>query len=477
MVKDREQIVDQLQRPWSGRTVRNYIAGMLASFGQQGLTTALFSSFFTLVYSVYLGVGADKMAVVVSIGIIIDGISDIVMGFVADRFRTKWGKAKHWFIWMGIPAGLCTAVMWHAPANGTETAKIVYAFIIYNLFCTVITTIRIPAAGFGSLVTRNSKVRANLGFFVGGATTIATSLSGWLLTPMISRFGETLQAYRALAILCGSLAAVCLVATGVLLTEERTKEDWIVHDKEYEALHGKKSSVGSDFANLFKNKYWVYNTIISFCSSFAMGFAFGSMAYFMQFVLGDMTKMGILLTVMSIPNYIGCIVGLPLGNIMEARATMIISNILQTLACVLMWVAGAQHFTLVLIGMGIKAFCTGATMPASTVISANIVDYGEWKTGARQDTLTRSWQSVFQKISSAIVTAVLGLAIAGAGYKGGTEITQDAKDIIAFFFLGFSTFMCAVSAGLYFLMDLSEKKMEVYRKEIAERKASLKPEE
>ena len=177
---------------------------------------------------------------------------------------------------------------------------------------------------------------------------------------------------------------------------------------------------------------------------------------------------------MSIPNYIGCLAGLPLANLLDARKTMVISYILQTLACVLMWVAGAANFTLVLVGMGIKAFCSGATMPATTVIGANIVDYGEWKTGVRQDTLTRSWSSVFQKIASAIVASVLGFAIAGAGYTGGTEITQEAKNIIEFFFLGFSTFMCAISAFLYLLMDLSEEKMKVYRAEIAERKRNLK---
>ena len=474
MVQDRSKIVEELQKPWSGRTIRNYIAGMLSSLGQQGLTTALFSTFFTLVYSVYLGVSPDKIALVLSVGIIIDGISDLVMGFVADRFRTKWGKAKHWFIWMGIPAGLCTALMWMAPENGTEMQKLIYAFIIYNVFCTVITTIRIPAAGLGSLISSNSKVRGNLGFFVGGATTIATSLSGWLLNPMKARYGDTLQAYRSLAILCGILAAICLVATGLLLTEERTKEDFEQIDREYEAKHGKKGNMFTDFGNLLKNKYWIFNTLISFCSSFSMGFAFGSMAYFMQFVMGDMSKMGLLLTVMSIPNYIGCLAGLPLANLLDARKTMVISYILQTLACVLMWVAGAANFTLVLVGMGIKAFCSGATMPATTVIGANIVDYGEWKTGVRQDTLTRSWSSVFQKIASAIVASVLGFAIAGAGYTGGTEITQEAKNIIEFFFLGFSTFMCAISAFLYLLMDLSEEKMKVYRAEIAERKRNLK---
>lgn len=446
---------------------------MLSAFGQQGLSTALFSSFFTLVYSTYLGVNPVPLAVIVSIGVVIDGVSDIIMGVIADRFRTKYGKAKHWFIWMGIPVGVFTALMWMAPENGTEMVKLVWAFIIYNLFCTAATCIRIPAAGLGSLISSNPKVRGNLGFWVGGATTIATSLSGWILVPIINRYGETLYAYRFMSVLCGVLAAICLVVCGLLLTEERTKEDWLEVDKAYEALHGKKSSVWSDLKNLAQNKYWIYNTINNFFGSFSMGFAFGTMGYFIQFVVGDMSKMAVLLTVMSIPNYIGCIVGLPLANIMEARTTMVVSYLLQTVCCVIMWIGGAANFTLVLIGMGCKAFCSGATQPASMVMNANIVDYGEWKTGARQDTLTKSWTSVFSKIASAIVNAALGFILAGAGYAGGMEIGEAGKNAIVMMFLIIPTFLCGLSTVCWFLMDLSEKKMKVYRQEIAERKEKL----
>jgi GPH family glycoside/pentoside/hexuronide:cation symporter len=475
MTKEKSQVVAELQKPTSGLTIRNYIVGMLSAFGQQGLTTAMFSTYFTLVYTVYLGVDTRLMATIVSIGIIIDGVSDFVMGIVADRFRTKWGKAKHWFIWMSIPVGILTAAAWAAPESASQTTKVVFAFIVYNLFCTAITTIRIPTASLGSLISSNNKVRGNFGFFVGGATTIATSLAGWLYIPMQKLYGDTIQSYRGLALICGILAAITLMASGLLLTEERDKDDWEQLDAEYAKAHGgHKSSVFADLGHLVQNKYWIINTLISFCSSFAMGFAFGSMSYFMQFVIGDMGKMGLLLTVMSIPNYIGCIAGLPLANMVEARTTMIVSYILQTICCAVMWAAGAQHFTIVLIGMGVKAFCTGATQPAATVISANVVDYGEWCTGVRQDTLTRAWTTVFQKISSAIVTAVLGFALAAAGYTSGTDINDSAKNLIEFFFLGFSTFMCAISAVLYIFMDLSEKKMEQYRKEIAERRASLK---
>lgn len=467
-----EQIPDY-NRPWSARSIRNYAAGFLSPFGYQGLSTALFSSFFTLVYSVYLGVRPGVIATVMTIGIVVDAITDVIMGLIMDRFYTKWGKAKHWFLWMALPIGLTVALMWHAPQNSSETTKFIYALIMYNLFCTFCTAVRIPSAGIASIVTENSKVRANLGFFIGGATTIATSLAGWLLNPCIARYGETLQAYRMLAIICGVLGAITLFATGLLMVEQRTGDEWRELDAEFKAMNkGEKRSTKEDLKILIKNKYWVYNTIISFFSGFAMGFAFGTMGYFMQFVMKDMSKMGVLLTVMSVPNYLGCIAGLPIGNWLEARATMIISNIIQLAAVLLMWIGGPEHWNLILIGMCVKAFMTGATQPAAQNIGARIVDYGEWQSGVRQDGLTRSWQSVFQKISSAIVTALLGYTLAAAGYQGGAEMPQNAVNIISFFFLGFSAFMLVPTIILYFLMDLSEDKMKVYRAEIAERRAA-----
>ena len=469
--------IPDYNQPWSKRSIRNYAVGFLSPFGYQGLSTALFSSFFTMVYSVYLGVRPAVIATVMTVGIIVDAVTDVIMGLIMDRFYTKWGKAKHWFLWMALPIGITVAMMWNAPQNSSETAKFIYALIMYNLFCTFCTAVRIPSAGIASIVTENSKVRANLGFFIGGATTIATSLAGWLLTPCIAKWGvdgeATLMSYRMLALISGILGFITLFVSGLLLVEQRTGEEWHQLDEEFKAAHqGERRSTKEDLKILVKNKYWIYNTIISFFSGFAMGFAFGTMGYFMQFVMKDMSKMGILLTAMSIPNYLGCIAGLPIGNVLEARATMIISNIIQLIAVIIMWVAGPEHFNLIIVGMCIKAFMSGATAPAMQNIGARIVDYGEWQSGVRQDGLTRSWQSVFQKISSAVVTAALGYVLATAGYEGGAEMPEKAVNVIKFFFLGFSAFMLVPTILLYFLMDLSEDKMKVYRAEIAERRAA-----
>lgn len=462
------------QRPFSARSIKNYIAAITAAFGYQGLSYTLFSSFFTLVFSEFLGVNPAKIAVVMSIGIVVDGLSDLAMGVVVDRFRTKWGKAKHWFLITAVPLGISIALMWMVPEDASENVKLIWALVFYNLFCTFCTMVRIPSAGFGSLLTDNSKVRAYIGWAIGAATTVATSVVGWIQTPLFARFGETLYTYRLIAVIFGIASAVCCIITGVLMQEQRTGDDWAEIDRRYMEQFGKKKkeTVAEQFKHIFQNKYWLTYVIIGLFNALSMGFNFGCMAYFVQFCVADMSKMGILFTVLSVPNLIGCFAGLPISSFLEARKTMVISMVLQALCCIGMWASGAAHFTLLLVFLGGKAFLSGATAPAQQVLVARIVDYGEWKTGVRQEGLSNSGTAVLSKIANALATSILGFVMAAMGYTGGGNITPEAVNAISFCFLGAPCIFAVITAGLWFTFKLDEKTVAKMNEEIKARNAA-----
>lgn len=462
------------QRPFSARSIKNYIAAIFSAFGYQGLSYTLFSSYLTFVYSEFLGVSPAKIAVVMSIGIVVDGVSDLAMGVVVDRFRTKWGKAKHWFLMAGVPLGVTVALMWMVPEHASETMKLLYALVFYNLFCTFCTMIRIPSAGFASLLTDNDKVRGYIGWASGAAITIATSVVGWVIGPMTSRYGETLTTYRIISVIFGVATAVCCLGAGLLMQEQRTGDDWKKIDAEYMERYGKKKkeTIPEQFKHIFQNKYWLTFIVIMLFNSLSMGFNFGCLAYFMQFCVGDMGKMAVIMTVLSIPNFVGTFCGLPLASFLEARLTMLISMVLQAICCIAMWIAGAEHFTILLIGLGVKAFLSGATAPAQQVLQARIIDYGEWKNGVRQEGLASSGTAVLQKIANALATAILGFVLAAAGYSGSGNITPTAINAISVCFLGVPCVTCILSAILWFTFKLDNKTCKKMREEIEARNAA-----
>lgn len=154
MLKETQnQTLPDYQREFSLRNIKNYISIFLVPFGTQGLSALLFSTYLSQVYVDYLGVSAAVMGIVMSIGIIVDGVTDFLMGIVVDRVRTKWGKARHWFFISAVPVCVSMALMFMVPERATATAKVAFVFIMYNLFCTFLTTVRLPAASLVALVS------------------------------------------------------------------------------------------------------------------------------------------------------------------------------------------------------------------------------------------------------------------------------------------------------------------------------------
>jgi glycoside/pentoside/hexuronide:cation symporter, GPH family len=209
--KIQEKDLPDYQQQFSSRTMKNYVAQALVPFGTNSLSAMLFSSYLSFVYTQYLGVAANVIAVIISIGIIVDGVTDFLMGFIVDRYRTKWGKAKHWFFVSALLVGATMVLMFMIPESTSQMAKVVYVFVMYNLFCTALTTVRLPGGSLIALVSDSPKVHRNLAYIVEVASAFAGSTLGWIMAPMLSRYGDNLQTYRYITFICGAITVIALL--------------------------------------------------------------------------------------------------------------------------------------------------------------------------------------------------------------------------------------------------------------------------
>ena len=109
-------------KAFSATSIKNYIAAFFAQFGTQGMAYTLFSTYLSVVFTDYLGVNPAAIGMVLSVGVFIDMITDIIMGNVMDRVHTKWGKARHWFFWSALPVAICVGLMFMCPVSASDTA-------------------------------------------------------------------------------------------------------------------------------------------------------------------------------------------------------------------------------------------------------------------------------------------------------------------------------------------------------------------
>ena len=97
---------------------------------------------------------------------IFDGISDIIMGVVVDRTKSRFGKARSWILRMCIPFAISGVLLFSVPTSWTSTPKLVYVFITYNLVSTIIyTAINVPYSALNALMTQDPYERSVLSIF------------------------------------------------------------------------------------------------------------------------------------------------------------------------------------------------------------------------------------------------------------------------------------------------------------------------
>jgi GPH family glycoside/pentoside/hexuronide:cation symporter len=196
------------------------------------------------------------------------------------------------------------------------------------------------------------------------------------------------------------------------------------------------------------------------------------MAYYMQYVIGDMGKMGLFGTVLSIPMMVGACISVLLLRFVEPRKAALVLYGLEAVAAWCAFIFG-DYLVGVLIFLGIKCCCDGLIGPFDAVIMNRIIDYGEWKNGVRQDGLCNSGQAVMGKIGSAIATATLGFVLAKLGYAGAGEMPAQAVSAIGFLFLGVPAVASTLTFVIYCFMRLDAKSAKKYHDEIEERKAAF----
>lgn len=120
------------------------------------ISFAVITAVLTLFYTDYAGVSIATIGMVMLLSRFFDGASDIAMGFLTEKVKSRHGKARPWILWMSVPYLIAMIALFCVPSKSSETLKFIYIFVTYNLLTTVIfTAINLPYGALGALMTRN----------------------------------------------------------------------------------------------------------------------------------------------------------------------------------------------------------------------------------------------------------------------------------------------------------------------------------
>lgn len=364
-------------------------------------------SFLTLYYTDNVGISAAVIGTIMLLSRLVDGFSDLGMGVIIDRTHTRLGKARPWILWSAVPMGVGLVFLFSVPDSFSSGAKIAYAAISYTIMAAVIyTTSNLAYNTLLSLEAPDPKDRVTMSSMRFFCTMSVVLIINYNTMKLVNKFGWT-----GMAIIFGIIAIVLLLIT-FFFTKERNFVD--VQEKKEEK---EKVSVIHSFKILFKNKYFVLITLIFIINYTALGINNGIRIYFARDVLGNAALMGTLTLCFILPKMIGNLLYPQISKMLGKWKSLVIGYVLEMFGVGMMMVMPASLpgtiTGLVLLGIGGIPHTAGLF-----AMVADIVDYGEWKTGVRIDGLTYSATSFGMKVGSGFGAAVVGWGLAWGHYNG-----------------------------------------------------------
>ncbi|WP_174731276.1 MFS transporter [Mesobacillus harenae] len=373
----------------------------VGSFGIFAITT-LIGAFLTYYYTDIAGISAGVVGTLMLVARLFDGVTDIGMGTIVDRTRSKHGKARAWLLWMTVPLAVTMVLLFAVPDIGM-TGKIIYAYSTYILFILLYTAVSIPYKTLLGLMTQHQHSRSMSNIYAAIFIMVGNLLVMTLTQPLTAAMGWT-----PLAVLYGFVTITALAVT-FFFVKERVK----VTASMQENIPFKAS-----YRALLKNKYWFIVTGFSVTFYATIGLTQGSALYYAQYVFGNVNYYPLIGMAISLPMLVGLFF---LGPVVKKFGKR---NVVMWGACLFIIgqiVRMVEPTSLVLFLIGCTLGGLGA-MPALALIFAMIndtVEYGEWKTGLRTEGLVNSGASFGIKAGSGIGIGLIGWMLAYGGYVGG----------------------------------------------------------
>lgn len=371
--------------------------------------------FLMFYYTDIAGIAAGVIGTIMLVSRLIDGVTDIGMGMIVDKTKSKHGKARPWLIWLAIPFAVSAFLVFSVP-DVSSTVQVIYVIVTYNLLTTLYTGMNIPYGVLNSLITQDQYERSILNIFRMIFAIVASLIVSVATLPIVNMLGGGKVAWQIVFAGLGTIAAIFFVIT-FLTTKERVKP---ANEHEHKSV-----PIKIGLKALFTNKYWVIVLIFFILTNVGSGLNQGSTIYYTQYILGNSELVGLLSMASMIPLFLGMFFVSSLIKKFGKRNSMIIGQIIILIG-VLLILIDPSNLTIVLISGVIKSAGSVPVVGTQFALLADTIEYGEWKSGVRTEGLVYSAGSFGAKVGTGIGAAMIGWILTFGGYIGGSAVQPDS---------------------------------------------------
>jgi len=419
------------------------------------------ATFLMFFYTDVFGLSAAAAGSMLFVVKIINAFTDPIIGAVADRTQSRFGKFRPYLVWMALPLAGAGVLTYSTPALG-GTGKLVWAYTTYLLLMVCYTGINIPYNALSGVMSNNPQERTTINglrfIFAFGGSTVVTAMTP-LLVKALGGGSERLGWPLTMAL--WGVAASSLFAVTFFNTRER-----IVPPP------APQTPVRQDVKDLAHNGPWLVLFFLALIIMITITLRTATAAYYFKYYVGRPDLMAAFVPAYMAAAAAGASVTPLLTRFADKKRLLILlmsATAMLSIAFFFIppnrigWMFGLQIVT---------GLVLGPKSPLAFAMYADTADYNEWRTGRRATALTFAAATFSQKLGTALAAAVMGWLFTALGYVA--NVTQTARSITGILML--MSFLPAIfaflAAGVMVLYRLDNEKMVRIQAELAQRKAT-----
>jgi len=385
---------------------------------------------------------AGTMFLIVGLGA---AVFNPVMGVIADRTHTRWGRFRPWLLWTALPFGVIGVLTFTTP-NLSSGAKLLYAWVTYLLMRLIYTANNVPYASLTGVMTDDPNERTSIAsyrqLFANAAGFIVQSLA----IPMVVFLGRGSSA-RGYQLTMGIflVTSVIMFLIAFAVSKERIQPD----PKQI-------SSVGQDLSDLLKNGPWIALFLVTTLYFIALMIRGSLMLPYFKYCAGNQLIFswfnGFGLTALLI----GVACSTALTKRMGKRNLFFWSMVLTGVFCIALFFIPATATTPIIVLEVARQFAYGCSGPILWAMMGDVADFGEWKTGRRATGTVTAGVVFALWIGLALGGAIAGWLLSLYGYEPNaiqTEHSLMGIRLIASVYSG-AAFLAAAVCLLFYGIDM-----------------------
>ena len=377
------------------------------------LCYAMISTFLMIYFTDTVGLNPFFVGNLFLVARVWDAVNDPMMGFMVDNTRTRWGKFRPWILIGTLLNSAIMIFMFRDP--GLEGfAQYAYFSVIYILWGMTYTVMDIPYWSMLPSLSSTQKERESMSVI----PRIFAS-SAWLL---MGAFGIALRNYLGNGDEAKGYSSLSVVICVVFISTILVTVLFVKDRSSLEAAEGKKAQrtslkdaihviTANDQLKVYIGVVLAYNMLVQLAGGMAM--------YYFKYVTGDENLFPYFTTAASVAE-MGALFIFPIfSRFMNKKKVFAIASFVPAIGLIGLLVAGAVIPTnipvIIICGLFYK-FGSGLTLGATTVMLADVIDYGEVTLGTRNESIVASFQTLLVKTASAVAGWLIGVGLTICGY-------------------------------------------------------------